>query len=83
MRYLYILSDGGGSWPVLRTKPIPAAASGIGVRFIGVCDEDDLAQELFEAAQILASRLGPIADRSAAALTPPEDSGEKGSLPKT
>lgn len=62
MRYLYILSDRGGSWPVLRTRPLPAHAKGVGVRFIGVCDEDDLAQELFEAARVLAERLEPVPD---------------------
>jgi hypothetical protein len=81
MRYLYILSDRGGSWPVLRSKPIPPDAKGIGVRFIGVCDEDDLAQELFEAAQTLASRLGPLEDTAAPALTP-HGGAEKASPPK-
>jgi hypothetical protein len=65
MRYLYILSDRGGSWPVLRTRPLPADAKGVGVRFVGVCDEDDLAQELFEAAQVLASRLGAFPEPAA------------------
>jgi hypothetical protein len=58
MRYLYVLRDRGGAWATIRAHPIPVGA-GLGVTYLGRCDEDKLAWDLFWAAHRLVAEGWP------------------------
>jgi hypothetical protein len=54
MRHLCILSDRGGVWATLRSRPMPRSVSGLRIRFVDSFDDDVKAWAHFQAAQRLA-----------------------------
>jgi transposase len=71
MRYLYVLCDRGGAWATIRAHPMPPGA-GLGVTFLGRCDEDSLAWDLFWAAHRLMTDGWPELPEDGAGLHPPD-----------